>query len=84
MLINTVHKVVHPDLLQYAHACAVYSPFTLICIQISYTYVHGFVNCVDKAFCILVSVHIPTGYRLIDSLSLKTSQNYQVVQNREN
>ena len=76
MLINTVHKVVHPDLLQYAHACAVYSPFTLVCIRIPYTYMHGLVNCVDKACCILVSIHIPTGYRLVDSLSLKTSQNF--------
>ena len=76
MLINTVHKVVRPDLLQYAHACAVYSPFTLICIRIPYTYVHGLVNYVDKASCILVSVHIQTEYRLVDSLSLKPSQNY--------
>ena len=30
----------------------------------------------DKACCILVSIHIPTGYRLVDSLSLKTSQNF--------
>ena len=76
MLINTVHKVVHTDLLQYAHACAVYSPFTLIYIRVTYTYVHGLVNCVDKACCILVSVHMPTRYRLVDSLSLKTSQNF--------
>ena len=76
MLINTVHKVVHPDLLQYAHACAVYSPFTLVCIRIPYTFVHGLVNCVDKACCILISIHILTGYRLVDSLSLKTSQNF--------
>ena len=32
-------------------------------------------NCVDKVCCILVSVHIPTGYGLVDSLNLKTSQN---------
>ena len=76
MLINTVYKVLNQDLLQYAHACAVYSPFTLVCIRIPYTYVHGFVNCVDKACCILVSVHIPTEYGLVDSLSLKTSRNF--------
>ena len=76
MLINTVHKVVHPDLLQYAHACAVYSPFTLVCIHILYTYMHSLVNCVDEACCILVSIHIPTGYRIVDSLSLRTSQNF--------
>ena len=74
MLINTVHKVVHPDLLQYARACAVFSPFTLVCIRIPYTYVHGLMNCVDGACCVLVNIHIPTEYRLVDSLSLKTSQ----------
>ena len=67
-----------PDLLQYAHACAVYSQFTLICIRIPYTYVHGLVNCVDKACCILISVHIPIAYLLVDSLSLKTSQNFYI------
>ena len=82
MLINTVYKVVHPNLLQYAHACAVYSLFTIICIHIPYTYVHGLVNCVDRACCILVSVHIPTGYGIVDSLSLKISQNFYKVDTR--
>ena len=66
------------DLLQYTHACAVYSQFMLICIRIPYTYEHSLVNCVDKACCILISVHIPTGYLLVDSLSLKTSQNFYI------
>ena len=65
-----------PRFITVRAACAVYSPFTIVCIRIPYTYVHGLVNCVDKACCILVNIHIPTGYRLVDSLSLKTSQNF--------
>ena len=50
--------------------------FATVCVRKGYTYVHDLVKCVDKACCILVIVHMPTGYRLVDSLSLKTSQNF--------
>ena len=79
MLINTVHKVVHP--IYYSTRMRVRCTRNLGLSAYVFrirTYVHGLVNCVDKTCCILISVHIPIGSLLVDSLSLKTSQNFYI------